>query len=68
MRLWTLHPTYLDAKGLVALGGRRCLGQLGYEWKQLRAKLAIRDKAWLASLGVWLGPMRIRRSESSRAM
>ena len=118
MRLWTLHPKYLDAKGLVAAwreallaqavlrdrttgyrrhpqlirfrrsrspvrsigsylhalhvearrrgyrfdrgkiaypGGRSrlkaTLGQLGYEWKHLRAKLAIRDKAWLASLG-----------------
>jgi len=118
MRLWTLHPKYLDAKGLVAAwreallaqavlrdrttGYRRhpqlirfrrsrspvrsigsylhalhvearrrgyrfdrakiaypgarsrlkaTLGQLGYEWKHLRAKLAIRDKAWLASLG-----------------
>jgi hypothetical protein len=118
MRLWTLHPKYLDAKGLVAAwreallaqavlrdqttgyrhhpqltrfrrsrspvrsigaylhalhvearrrgyrfdgariaypGGRSrleaTLGQLAYEWKHLRAKLATRDKVWLASLG-----------------
>ena len=117
MRLWTLHPKYLDAKGLVAawreallaqavLRGRTTgyrrhpqlvrfrgspspvgsiasyllglhdeatrrgyrfdrrrvarpgrshlkatVGQLQYEWGHLRAKLAARDKAWLAGLG-----------------
>jgi pyrimidine dimer DNA glycosylase len=117
MRLWTLHPRYLDARGLVAawreallaqavlrgrtvgytrhpqlvrfresrspvasIGcylvglheeatrrgyrfdrrriarpGRRLrlpatVGQLAYEWRHLRAKLAIRDRAWLAGL------------------
>jgi pyrimidine dimer DNA glycosylase len=118
VRLWTLHPRYLDARGLVALwreallaqavlrgktrGYRhhpqldrfldtaspvasiaaylravhaeaRCRGyrfdgkkiarsgdvrrinaargQLGYEWKHLRAKLRRRDPSWLAALG-----------------
>jgi hypothetical protein len=118
MRLWTLHPMYLDARGLtaawreallaqavlrgrttgymrhpqlarfrasaspvasigsylvalrdeaarrgyrfdrrrIALPGRRIRleatsGQLEYEWRHLRAKLAIRDEAWLAGLG-----------------
>ncbi len=117
MRLWTLNPEYLDARGLVAawreallaqavlrgrtLGyrthpqlvrfrdsrspvasigcyltglhdeasrrgyrfdrrriarpGRRTrlratVGQLAYEWEHLRAKLAVRDPAWLAGL------------------
>ncbi len=117
MRLWTLHPKYLDARGLVALwreallaqavlGGKtrgythhpqltrfrqspaampaiaaylRAIhaeatwrayrfdqskivsrgpavpikatqGQLDYEWAHLRAKLQVRDPAWLASL------------------
>jgi hypothetical protein len=117
MRLWTLHPKYLDARGLVAawreallaqavLRGRTvgytrhpqlvrfresgspvgCIGfylvglheeatqrgyrfdrrriarpgrqarlratagQLAYEWRHLRAKLATRDRAWLAGL------------------
>lgn len=117
MRLWTLHPKYLDARGLVAawreallaqavLRGRTVgytrhpqlvrfresgspvgsigrylvglqeeatrrgyrfdrrriarpservrlkatVGQLAYEWRHLRAKLAIRDRAWLAGL------------------
>jgi hypothetical protein len=91
MRLWTLHPRYLDAKGLVAAWreallaqavlrgrtlhaeatgrgyrfdrrriawrGRRSrlratLGQLEIEWKHLRAKLAVRDRTRLSSLGV----------------
>jgi hypothetical protein len=118
MRLWTLHPKYLDARGLVAawregllaqavlrgkttgytrhpqlvrfrespsplasigaylvglhdeatrrgyLFDRRKVvrqgrgvrlwataGQLEYEWRHLNAKLALRDKAWLAGLG-----------------
>lgn len=117
MRLWTLHPKYLDARGLVAawregllaqavLGGRTkgytkhpqltrflesarplayvgaylaavhdeasrrgyrferrkirrvsrhgrlraTVGQIEYEWRHLRAKLAKRDRAWLADL------------------
>jgi hypothetical protein len=117
MRLWTLHPRYLDGRGLVAawreallaqavLRGRTIgytrhpqlvrfresrspvgsigsylvglhaeatrrgyrfdrrrivrpgqrirlkatLGQLEYEWRHLRAKLAVRDRAWLAGL------------------
>jgi hypothetical protein len=117
MRLWTLHPKYLDARGLVAAwreallaqavlrnrttGYRRhpqlirfrasrspvasigcylaalqaeasrrgyrfdrrkiaraappvrlraTTGQIEYEWRHLRAKLAVRDKAWLAGL------------------
>jgi Pyrimidine dimer DNA glycosylase len=117
MRLWTLHPKYLDARGLVALwregllaqavlrgrtsgytnhpqlarfrdsgtpvgsisrylatvhdeatgrgyrfdrariarGGRpirivTTTGQLRYEWRHLKAKLALRDPEWLASL------------------
>jgi hypothetical protein len=117
MRLWTLHPKYLDGRGLVAawreallaqavlrgrtsgyrghpqlarfraspsplasIGcyltgvhdeatrrgyrfdrgkivrpGRRArlaatLGQLAYEWNHLRAKLALRDPAWLGRL------------------
>jgi hypothetical protein len=117
MRLWTLHPKYLDARGLTAvwregllaqavLRGRTvgytkhpqlarfrkaraplaCIGryleavhgeairrgyrfdrrriagtgrgvriaattaQLAYEWRHLRAKLAIRDRAWLAKV------------------
>ena len=117
MRLWTLHPKQLDARGLVAvwregllaqavLRGRtrgytrhpqlarfrasgspvaciasylaavheeaqrrgyrfdrrkiargRCgrrmrvtAGQLRYEWRHLKAKLAVRDRAWLKSL------------------
>ena len=121
MRLWTLHPKYLDARGLVAawreallaqavLRGRTVgytrhpqllrfresaspvasigaylaelqaeatrrgyrfdrrriirpgervrlqatVGQLEYEWWHLKAKLAIRDKAWLAGLGLSL--------------
>ncbi len=117
MRLWTLHPRYLDARGLVALWreallaqavlrgktkgytrhpqldrfrlsrepvasvgaylsavcdeaerrgyrfdrrrivrrGRARLratrGQLLYEWRHLKAKLARRDRAWLARVG-----------------
>lgn len=118
MRLWTLHPMYLDARGLVAVWreallaqavlrgrttgytrhpqlarfrasaspeasigsylvavwdeatrrgyrfdrrriarpGRRIRleatsGQLQFEWRHLRAKLAIRDEPWLAGLG-----------------
>jgi hypothetical protein len=118
MRLWTLHPRYLDARGLVAawregllaqavLRGKTTgymrhpqllrfresaspvasigaylvalheeatrrgyrfdrrrivrpgenvrlqatVGQLEYEWQHLRAKLALRDRAWLAGLG-----------------
>ncbi len=118
MRLWTLHPKYLDAKGLVSawreallaqavLKGRTSgyrrhpqlarfresaspvgsigsylvglhqeavrrgyrfdqrriarrgrtirlkatRGQIAYEWRHLRAKLAVRDKRWLAGLG-----------------
>jgi hypothetical protein len=118
MRLWTLHPKYLDARGLVAAwreallaqavlrnrttgyrqhpqlirfreshapvasigcylaalqaeASRRgyrfdrrkiarpaqrvrltaTVGQLEYEWRHLRAKLAVRDRAWLAGLG-----------------
>jgi hypothetical protein len=117
MRLWTLHPKYLDARGLVAvwregllaqavLRGRTagytthpqlarfrgalapvaCIGaylgalhdeatrrgyrfdrrrivrrgrseriratagQLEYEWRHLKAKLALRDRAWLANV------------------
>lgn len=117
MRLWTLHPKYLDARGLVAvwregllaqavLRGRTTgytrhpqlvrfresaspvasigaylvglheeatrrgyrfdrrkiarpgqrvrlratVGQLEYEWRHLKAKLVIRDKAWLAGV------------------
>ena len=117
MRLWTLHPRYLDARGLVAawreallaqavLRGRTVgytrhpqlfrfreskspvgsigsylvglhveatrrgyrfdqrrivrpgprirlgatVGQLEYEWRHLKAKLAVRDRAWLAGL------------------
>ena len=115
MRLWTLHPKYLDARGLVAVwregllaqavlrglttgytrhpqlirfrqsrapvsaigryldavrdeaarrgysfdrrkivhGGRvgrlaATAGQIAYEWRHLKAKLAVRDRAWLA--------------------
>ena len=118
MRLWTLHPKYLDVRGLVAawregllaqavlrgktigytrhpqlirfresaspvasigayLAGLQAeatrrgyrfdrdrivrvgravripatVGQLEFEWRHLRAKLAVRDKAWLAGLG-----------------
>lgn len=118
MRLWTLHPKHLDARGLVAvwregllaqavlrgrtLGYRRhpqltrfrsaqsplgaigwylqvvqqeatsrgykfdsgkvgrgksrvrlaaTTGQLEFEWRHLRAKLAVRDRAWLRALG-----------------
>ncbi len=118
MRLWTLHPKYLDAKGLVAawreallaqavLRGRTTgyrrhpqlgrfrnsptpvasigwyllglhdeasrrgyrferrriarpgralqlkatVGQLESEWRHLKAKLAVRDRAWLSGLG-----------------
>jgi hypothetical protein len=117
MRLWTLHPKYLDARGLVAawreallaqavLRGRTTgfqrhpqlvrfresrspigsvgwylvalqaeatrrgyrfdrsriarpgqrvklratVGQLEYEWQHLKAKLAVRDRVWLARL------------------
>lgn len=117
MRLWTLHPKYLDARGLVAvwregllaqavLRGRTtgytrhpqlarfrrvsaplpCIGrylsavhdeasrrgyrfdrrrivsvgpgrpitatvgQLGYEWRHLKAKLTARDRAWLSRI------------------
>jgi len=117
MRLWTLHPRYLDARGLVAawreallaqavlrgrtvgytrhpqlvrfrearspVGSIGCylvglhaeatrrgyhfdrsrivrprerirlgatVGQLEYEWLHLKAKLAVRDRAWLAGL------------------
>jgi hypothetical protein len=117
MRLWTLHPKYLDVRGLVAvwreallaqavLGGRTkgytrhpqlvrfresrsplasigsylavlqeeatrrgyrfdrrrivrpgrrvrlhaTAGQVGYEWQHLKAKLARRDRRWLARL------------------
>jgi hypothetical protein len=117
MRMWTLHPKYLDARGLVAawregllaqavlrgrttgytrhpqlvrfresaspvasIGGylvglyeeaarrgyrfdrrkivrpgrrvrlQATVGQLEYEWRHLKAKLAIRDRAWLAGL------------------
>jgi hypothetical protein len=125
MRLWTLHPKYLDARGLVALwregllaqavlrglttaytrhpqlarfrdsrapvgcigsylvavhdeAGRRAYrfdrrkilrrgrgehlsattGQLEYEWRHLKAKLAARDRAWLATL------RRVRRPDA----
>ncbi|MGC1953765.1 MAG: pyrimidine dimer DNA glycosylase/endonuclease V [Gammaproteobacteria bacterium] len=125
MRLWTLHPRYLDARGLVAawreallaqavLRGRTTgytrhpqltrfresrspvasigcylfalhkeatrrgyrfnqrriarpglrirlgatVGQLEYEWRHLKAKLAVRDTAWLAGLH------RVRRPEA----
>ena len=117
MRLWTLHPKHLDARGLVALWRegllaqavlrgltkgytkhpqlarfrqsrapvayigwylsavhaeavargyhfdrrkivrrgrgerlRTTMGQLEYEWRHLAAKLAVRDRAWLARL------------------
>jgi Pyrimidine dimer DNA glycosylase len=117
MRLWSLHPRYLDARGLVAawreallaqavlrgetrgyarhpqldrfraqrdpaaaiagylahlcaeasrrgyhfdtsrIGTRRqrapipvTRGQLGHEWRHLRAKLAVRNRAWLATI------------------
>ena len=117
MRLWTLHPKYLDARGLVAAwreallaqavlrgrttgytrhpqlirfrdsrspvasigsyllalqheatrrgyrfdrsrivrAGRRVrlratVGQLAYEWRHLKGKLAVRDRTWLAGL------------------
>jgi hypothetical protein len=123
VRLWTIHPRYLDARGLVALwreallaqavlngrtrGYRRhpqlirfsgssspaesiayylqivhaealrrgygfdaakigCAGcaapiavtrgQLHYEWKHLKAKLRVRDPAWLAGLKPLAGP------------
>ena len=123
MRLWTLHPKYLDARGLVALwreallaqavlGGKTrgytrhpqltrfrnspsamaaistylqavhaeatrrtyrfdqtkivCCdhaapimatqGQLDYEWAHLKAKLQIRDPAWLTSLASLASP------------
>jgi hypothetical protein len=119
MRLWTLHPKYLDARGLVAVWREALLaqavlrqrtrgytrhpqltrfrecgspvagiaaylsdvqdeasrrgydfdrsriarsvkrvrleatsGQLDYEWRHLKAKLATRDRAWLAALHV----------------
>jgi hypothetical protein len=118
MRLWTLHPKYLDARGLVAAWREALLaqavlrgitrgytkhpqlarfresrspvasvgaylvglyeeasrrgyafdrqrisrpsrrvrlkathGQVAYEWWHLRAKLAVRDRKWLAGLG-----------------
>jgi hypothetical protein len=53
MRLWTLHPKYLDARGLVALWREALLaqkvlrgatrGQLLYEWRHLKRKLKQRD-------------------------
>jgi hypothetical protein len=53
MRLWTLHPKYLDARGLVALWREALLaqkvlrgatrGQLLYEWQHLKRKLKKRD-------------------------
>jgi hypothetical protein len=53
MRLWSLHPCYLDTKGLVAcwregLLARKFLsgetnGQLDYEVSHLKAKLDLRD-------------------------
>jgi hypothetical protein len=125
MRLWTLHPRYLDARGLVAawreallaqavirgrtagytrhpqlirfretrspvasIGSylvalqeeatrrgyrferrriarpgqrvrlRATVGQLEYEWGHLKAKLAVRDRAWLAGL------RRVRRPDA----
>lgn len=56
MRLWSLHPRHLDARGLLALWPRiRCRpartrlpvsrGQLAWELVHLRAKLWRRDRA-----------------------
>ena len=56
MRLWSLHPSYLDARGLVALWregllaqavlkGRTRGYQLRFERDHLMAKLRIRDPA-----------------------
>ena len=41
MRLWSLHPKYLDPKGLVALGQDR-----EFEWRHLAGKLAARAPDW----------------------
>ena len=38
MRLWSLHPKYLDA--------RVTRGQLEYEWIHRMKKLAARDPRW----------------------
>lgn len=48
MRLWSLHPKYLDARGLVALWREALLAQA--EWVHLNRKLKIRAPAWLAEL------------------
>jgi len=46
MRLWSLHPKYLDARGLVALWRLPVSsGQLAHEWRHLMAKLARRSPA-----------------------
>lgn len=68
MRLWTLHPKYLDAKGLVALWREALLGrvtmtvqlhstegQLEYEWHRLLTKLRMRDpEAYRRNCGIRL--------------
>ena len=53
MRIWSLHPKYLDAKGLVALWRETLLarnvlenktkGQVQYEFDHLLGKLKTRD-------------------------
>jgi hypothetical protein len=40
VRLWTLHPKYLDARGLVALWRE---GLLDHEWRHLLRKLRKRS-------------------------
>ena len=53
MRLWSLHPRYLDWRGPARTSGRIAVsrGQLEYEWQHLQRKLAVRDPDWLAKLG-----------------
>ena len=52
MRIWSLHPEYLDSRGLVALWREALLaqavlrGQLDYEWDRLLRKVKKRDKEW----------------------
>ena len=54
MRLWTLHPRYLDARG--PRSTRRLPetgGQLRHEWEHLMRKLRRRDRErWKESLSV----------------
>ncbi|KAE8763172.1 pyrimidine dimer DNA glycosylase/endonuclease V [Georgenia thermotolerans] len=46
MRIWSLHPRYLDRQGLTACWRE---GQVAHEWGHLAAKLAARSPARAAA-------------------